>query len=169
MTLIVLRIICFTLCIGLNFSLTAQHKGTTIDKNTTLEKNQTTSPPLPADLLYGPVEQQPRFPGCEDRNLDNRELEYCSKDALRLYISTNLVYPESAKKESKEGYAFVQFQIDKNGVMDSIEVMRDKTGYFCEAALKLIEKMQTEIIWIPGIQRGTPVRVRYILPIKFEL
>lgn len=47
-----------------------------------------------ADSTKEYIEVKPRFPGCEDQNLEAAELENCSKKSLLTYIYKNLKYPK---------------------------------------------------------------------------
>jgi len=82
------------------------------------------------------------------------------------FLGSNLVYPQEAKEAGAEGKVFVEFYIEKDGTVCDAKVLRG-IGYGCdEEALRVIGLMPK---WYPGKQRGKAVRVRYTLPIKFEL
>ncbi|MDF1697217.1 MAG: energy transducer TonB [Saprospiraceae bacterium] len=134
-------------------------------------------PPIEGDI-FKVVEQMPRFPGCEEQGLDRGELHDCATDKMRAYIYSNLKYPTAAKNQKVEGMTVIQFIVTKDGSMRNMKIVRDldmdkhaadfdKT---CgQAALEVLEKMNKEITWISGKQRGRPVNVQYTLPVKFKL
>lgn len=93
------------------------------------------------------VEQAPQFPGGED--------------SLKVYIDENLDYNGNAT-----GTLFVQFVVEKDGSLTDIQIANKGTKKMEEAALKLVKNMPN---WIPGRQRNTKVRCRFVLPIKFEV
>jgi protein TonB len=132
-------------------------------------------PPPPVPLIesrevFKVVEEMPRFPGCEDQNLKKRELQDCASDKMLNYISTNLVYPTQAKNDNIEGMAVVQFNIEKNGTLQNIKIVRNPGSGTGEAAAEVIHKMNHDgILWIPGKQRGRTVVVQYTLPVRFAL
>ena len=82
------------------------------------------------------------------------------------FIQNNVVYPQEAKDAGVEGKVFVEFYIEKDGTVCDAKVLRG-IGYGCdEEALRVIGLMPK---WFPGKSRGHAVRVRYTLPINFEL
>ena len=98
--------------------------------------------------------------------LDNTPMFCGGCQKLLEFIETNLVYPQEAIDAGIEGKVYVGFYIEKDGAISDAQVLRG-IGYGCdEEALRVIGLMPK---WIPGKQRGQCVRVRYMLPIKFEL
>ena len=98
------------------------------------------------------VENMPEYPG--------------GFDAMSDFISANLVYPLEAKDAAIEGRVFVGFVVEKDGAVSSIKLLRG-IGYGCdEAAMDVVRKMPK---WKPAMQRGKPVRIEYMFPVKFEL
>ena len=98
------------------------------------------------------VEIAPEFPG--------------GIQALKKFISSNLIYPQEAKEAGIEGRVFVSFIIEKDGSLSSIQLLRG-IGYGCdEEAMAVVKKMPK---WKPATQRGKPVRMRYQLPFVFKL
>jgi Ca-activated chloride channel family protein len=97
------------------------------------------------------VEDMPKFPG--------------GTSALKTYIYTNLEYPEEAKNQKIEGEAIVRFLITAKGNPTDVEVLRSTYKGFDKPAMKVIRNMPD---WKPGAQRGKPVRVWYVISIKFE-
>lgn len=83
------------------------------------------------------------------------------------FLKNNINYPYSAKKNGKEGIVHVQFIIEKDGSISSIDVLNDEPGGGCgQEAARVIGEMPN---WIPGEQFGKKVRVRFTLPINFKL
>jgi periplasmic protein TonB len=81
------------------------------------------------------------------------------------YISNNLKYPRAAIHAGMEGKVFVQFVVEKDGSLTDFQVIRG-IGFGCdEEAVRVLSSAPK---WIPGKQRGRPVRVRMILPIHFK-
>jgi len=134
-----------------------------------VDKNDEKSTSSKAEDMVDPIEVLPRFPACEDQDLGRSEMEECAKTAMLTYIYTNLEYPEQTKKNGIEGRSIIQFQIDIDGAMKNVKLIRGFEEECDEAALKVVKKMQSEFIWVPGKQRGRIVKVQYTLPIKFKL
>jgi TonB family protein len=82
------------------------------------------------------------------------------------YISKSLVYPKLAKRKGIEGRVFVQFVIDKTGKPTDIKILRGIGAGCDEETIRLISESP---LWVPGKQRGRPVKVKMSLPIQFKL
>ena len=86
------------------------------------------------------------------------------------FIYENIEYPATARENDIQGTLVVQFVVEKDGSITGAKVVRDIGGGCGEEGLriiKLMEKMPNR--WIPGKQRGRPVRVMFNLPIRFLL
>jgi TonB family protein len=81
-------------------------------------------------------------------------------------ISKVMIYPKAARKKKIQGKVFVQFIIDKEGNITEPKVIKGIGGGCDEVALDAIRKSSK---WIPGNQRGRPVKQRYTLPLIFSL
>ena len=120
--------------------------------------------------IFKVVEENPRFPGCEDLAESAKEKEKCAKELFLEFINLNLEYPEDARYQSIQGWVLVRFVVEKNGTLTDLELVRDIGNGCGEEALRLVDLMNVlDIRWIPGKQRGIPVRVQYNLPISFKL
>lgn len=80
-------------------------------------------------------------------------------------IYQHLRYPEIARQAGIEGRVVVQFIIDENGKVVDPVVIRGIGGGCDQAAIEAVKK----VTFIPGKQRGRPVKVRYSIPIVFRL
>jgi TonB family protein len=130
-------------------------------------------PPPPEeyeDEIFKVVEQMPRFPGCEDMGGTSNEKKFCAEQKLYKFIYDNIKYPLLARETGVQGSVVVSFVINKDGSVEQIKILRDP-GAGCGDEAKRVVKLMTEknIKWMPGKQRGKPVRVQFILPIKFAL
>lgn len=85
---------------------------------------------------------------------------------LKQWLRKNLNYPPLAAEMNIQGKVFVQFVVEKDGSISNVKVMRGVDGSLDQEAVRVIESMPK---WIPGKQRGKPVRVAYNMPIIFEL
>ena len=102
--------------------------------------------------IFTVVETMPEFPGGDS--------------ALYRYLGEKIHYPDSARANGIQGRVFVTFVIEKDGSVSDVRILRGIGGGCDEEALRVIQNMPK---WIPGKQRGKPVRVQYNLPIKFSL
>ncbi|MEX0723985.1 MAG: energy transducer TonB [Gracilimonas sp.] len=80
-------------------------------------------------------------------------------------LSQYITYPEMARRAQIQGRVIVQFIIDKDGNVHDPEVIRGIGGGCDEIAVEAVKKAK----FIPGMQRGKPVNVKYSMPINFTL
>lgn len=121
--------------------------------------------------VFKVVEQMPIFPGVdcgEIRKYPKRRA--CSERAMLEYIYSHIRYPQKARDKGAQGLAVVSFVVEKNGVLTNIKVFRDPGYGIGEAAAKVIRYMKADNIrFEPGLQKGKPARVQFLLPVKFKL
>ncbi|SMC84529.1 energy transducer TonB [Pedobacter africanus] len=98
------------------------------------------------------LEVQPDFPG--------------GMDKFYKYLSKAIRFPAAAQEANISGKVFLSFIIEKNGTLTDIKVER-KLGYGTdEEAVRVLTGSPK---WMPGIQNGKAVRVKYNIPINFSL
>lgn len=102
--------------------------------------------------IFVVVEEMPRFPGGDQ--------------AMMRFIHTNLNYPDSAIKYGIQGKVMVEFIIDETGRVTNARIVRG-IGWGCDEEVLRIVNMMPK--WTPGKQKGKPVKVRFVLPIRFQL
>lgn len=140
-----------------------------------IEKKAAPPPPPPPPVveeekeIFKVVEQMPRFPGCEDKATDKDKNE-CAKTKLLEYIYGNLKYPAIARENGIDGQVVLQFVVEKDGSITDVNIVRDIGGGCGDAAVNVIKGMNNMgTKWVPGKQRGRPVRVLFTLPVKFVI
>lgn len=129
-------------------------------------------PPPPAkdeEEIFRVVEEMPRFPGCEDQpNAD--EKKKCADKKMLEFIYKNIKYPAIARENGVEGTAVITFVVEKDGTVTDVKVVRDIGAQCGQEAMRVVNMMNSEgIKWLPGKQRGRPVRVQFNLPVRFKL
>ena len=98
------------------------------------------------------VDVWPSFPGGDKARVE--------------YLMQSVKYPSMAKDAGAQGVVWVEFVVGKNGEIEDAQVVRG-VGLGCdEEALRVVNEMPK---WIPGKQKGLPVKVRFRLPIKYVL
>ena len=107
--------------------------------------------PVAAEI-FTVVEVQPGYPGGEEARIS--------------YLQQNIKYPEEAKELGIQGKVFVTFVVEVDGSITDVRVLRGIGGGCDEEAIRVVKSMPK---WVPGKQRGVPVRVQFNLPIKFTL
>ena len=98
------------------------------------------------------VEYMPSFPG--------------ESNALSKFIIDNLELPPLDSLSFQGSQVVVQFVVERDGRITNPKIIRSIHPDIDEAYLKLFSKMPN---WIPGQQRGRPVRTQMNLPIRIHL
>jgi len=172
-----IQFLAFALALFLVSNIQAQNEKAPVKKSTEQRSKQIDAPPPPPspiaeDKVYEEVEEMPRFPGCEDQGLIGKELEKCAMNKLSMYIFRKLSYPAEAREKGIQGTVLIEFIVGKDGKILDPKIVKDvgKGQASCgQAALKVVKQMQAEVIWKAGKERGRPVKVRYTIPLKFNL
>lgn len=86
--------------------------------------------------------------------------------AMHKFILETIQYPENAKESGIQGMVYISFIVETNGMITNSKVLRGIGGGCDEEAQRVISMMPP---WIPGKQRGKPVRVQFNLPLEFKL
>lgn len=102
--------------------------------------------------IFTVVEEQPGYPGGDEARVK--------------YLQENIKYPDEAKELGVQGKVFVTFVVEVDGSITDVRVLRGIGAGCDEEAIRVVRNMPK---WIPGKQRGVPVRVQFNLPIKFTL
>jgi protein TonB len=82
------------------------------------------------------------------------------------WLGNNLRYPVNATYNGIQCKVIVTFIIEKDGQISNVKVLKG-IGIGCdEEAERVINEMPK---WNAGMQNGTPVRVRYTIPLSFQI
>jgi len=106
----------------------------------------------PKAEIFTVVEEQPGYPGGDEARIK--------------FLQENIKYPEEAKELGVQGKVFVTFVVEVDGSITDVRVLRGIGAGCDEEAIRVVKSMPK---WVPGKQRGVPVRVQFNLPIKFTL
>ena len=82
------------------------------------------------------------------------------------FLNKHLRYPRMAKKMGIEGRVILQFDVSAKGEISNMEVIRRIGGGCDEEALRVLSKSPK---WMPGEQRGRPVKSKHQMSIIFTL
>ena len=104
------------------------------------------------DEIFMIVEDQPEFPG--------------GTAALLEYLKKNIKYPAICRENNIQGRVLVTFIVNKDGAIVEPEVVKGVNPSLDKEALRVISQMPN---WKPGYQRGKPVRVKFTVPVNFQL
>lgn len=86
--------------------------------------------------------------------------------AFNRYVAENISYPKTAARMNVSGMVFVKFVVEKDGSLTDATVVKGIGAGCDEEAIRVIESAPK---WKPGKQRGQPVRVYKVVPIRFML
>lgn len=106
----------------------------------------------PDDKVYDVVEQMPSFPG--------------GPAALLQYLNNNIRYPKVAQANGIQGRVTVQFVVEKDGSISGVRTMKSAEPSLDHEAERIVRSMPK---WNPGKSNGSPVRVKYFVPVVFRL
>jgi protein TonB len=89
-------------------------------------------------------------------------------NAFRNWVQTQLVgnYPVVAQENGIQGRVTLGFVIERDGSLTNIQVISSPDRSLSEAAAAVL---QSSPKWTPGSNRGVPARVRFTLPVDFQL
>lgn len=81
------------------------------------------------------------------------------------FLRKNLKYPARELQWDIEGKVYLQFTINKKGKVKEVEVVKGATENFNTEALRVGKMIPA---WTPGMQNGSPVKCRFLVPIVFR-
>jgi TonB family C-terminal domain len=102
--------------------------------------------------VFDVVEQMPEYPG--------------GIQALFEYLSQNVKYPADAENQKVEGRVIATFIVETDGTINNVEVVKPVFPSLDAEAIRVLSGMPK---WTPGKQSGKEVRVKYTVPINFNL
>ena len=105
------------------------------------------------DDIFVVVEENPQFPDG-------------GTAGLLQYLGKNIKYPTIPQENGTQGRVTVQFVVNKDGSIVDVKVIRGVDPYLDKEAVRVISTMPK---WIPGKQRGVPVRCKFTVPVTFKL
>jgi protein TonB len=105
------------------------------------------------DEIFVIVEDMPTFKGGDINK-------------FRDWVQKRVRYPELAAENGIQGRVFITFVVETNGTVSGVTITRSVDQLLDDAAKEAVAASPK---WEPGMQRGRPVRVRYSIPIIFQL
>ncbi|MBE9464460.1 TonB family protein [Dyadobacter subterraneus] len=98
------------------------------------------------------VEQAPEFMG--------------GNAAMGEFLRKNLKYPRQAADAGIQGRVFVSFVVGADGKIENVQTLKG-IGFGCDEEAERVIKLMPK--WKAGRQSGVPVRVRFNLPVVFQM
>ena len=102
--------------------------------------------------VFDVVEKMPSYPG--------------GNAALQRWLRDNITYPAAAAENGVEGRVIVAFVVETDGSVSDVRIARGVDPSLDREALSVVKRMPK---WIPGMQNGSPVRVKFNVPVTFKL
>ena len=103
-------------------------------------------------IKFTVVQKIPEFPG--------------GWSAFMQWLTKNLKYPESARKDKVQGTVVVSFIVNKDGSIASTKVSTSADPVLDAEALRVMKMMPK---WKPGEDKGKPCLTYFCIPVNFVL
>ena len=120
-----------------------------IDKWAERVENETDS----IDRIFIKVEDMPKFNGGDITEFWK-------------YVQAHVIYPEQARELGLQGRIIVNFVVDQKGEIVNIDLIRKIHPLLDNEVAKTLNEAP---LWVPGQQRGRPVKVSFSMPVIFRL
>jgi TonB family protein len=104
------------------------------------------------DKVFTAVQKAPSFPG--------------GMEGFAEYFDRNVKYPDHANQNHIQGVVYATFIVEKDGSLTNIFIVRSPDEEISMEALRILKMCPK---FNPGMQNGNPVRVTYVMPLKFIL
>lgn len=105
------------------------------------------------EVPFAILEQHPTFDG---------------GDIIAFYdwVYTQLQYPQAALEKNIQGNVYLHFTISAEGKVENVTVAYGVHELLNAEAVRVVSNSPD---WRPGLQRNKPVKVKYLLPIVFDI
>ncbi|GLU54433.1 energy transducer TonB [Dyadobacter frigoris] len=107
---------------------------------------------VPKEETFVAVEQAPAYFG--------------GNAAMAEFLRKNLKYPVQASRANIQGRVFVSFIVGSDGKIEDVKTLKG-IGFGCDEEAERVIRLMPK--WKAGRQSGTPVRVKFNLPVVFQM
>ena len=115
----------------------------------------------PLEIGWYELQNKPHFADCENV-VDRKAQASCTEAQIIEFVMKNAKFPEHLVGVNQTVY--VNFIIDEKGNVTDVEPALEGIRAFDKAAVKAVEKLPR---MVPGTQLGNPVRVKFMIPVRF--
>ena len=105
------------------------------------------------DEIFITVEDMPTFRGGD-------------LNQFRNWVQGRLRYPQIAQENGISGRVVVSFVVERDGTVSNIQVLQAPDKSLADEATRVVGNSPK---WEPGQQSNKPVRVKYTLPVVFQI
>ena len=85
---------------------------------------------------------------------------------FRKWVHEHVTYPPEMKKQRISGQVLLSFVVKPDGSLGNIKPIKSSHPDFTQAVMDAVHSAPS---WTPGIQNGKFVKVRYVIPVQFNL
>ena len=138
-----------------------------VNINTFAQEYNVPEPESEPEIPFQVIEKIPEFEACE--GLQSNESRQCFNNQIQKHIQKYLTYPEDARSQNIQGRVYVAFVIDIEGNVTEIKARGPKiigANILEDEAVRIMKLLPK---FKPGTQRGKAVKVRFTIPIMFNL
>ncbi len=95
----------------------------------------------------------------------------CGEMNLLGILSANMRYPVEAQENGLQGTVVLSFVVEpSNGRISNVGLLKDIGGGCGQEAIRVLKALdEVGMRWVPGMQGGTPIRVKHSVPLRFKL
>lgn len=117
------------------------------------------------DLIFTSFDEGGLYSGCNNM-FGKQELRECANMKMMEFIYKNIRYPFEAREADISGSVYISFMLDKQGLINNIEIKQNPGYGLGEEAQRVIMKMPK---WVPAKVEGTLVKALFNLPVHYRL
>lgn len=86
-------------------------------------------------------------------------------DKFREWVVKRTNYPQEAIDKKIKGTVVISFVVERDGMVSNVNVLKGVNPILDKEVVLTVSESPK---WSPGLQRGRPVRFRYLLPVNFQ-
>lgn len=110
------------------------------------------------------VENMPAYRECISQN--RREIvNACTNDKVFDFIQKNIKIPKGAFASGVDGTCYAKYTVNEIGIVENVQIIRSVNPLLDELVKEAILSLPQ---FIPGMQRGRPIKVQFTIPVKFK-
>lgn len=87
-------------------------------------------------------------------------------NTFRNWVQSNAKYPKELERMNLKGVVYVEFVIERDGSIGGIKILQSDHQAFSDEVVRVLKKSEK---WTPGKQGNQVARVKFTLPVEFEV
>jgi protein TonB len=85
-------------------------------------------------------------------------------EKMKKFLDKHKRYQNKEHKRYGVGIVYVGFIVEKDGSIDSVQLLQPLNSYYDKEAIRIVKAMPR---WTPATENGQPLRTQFRFPIKF--